>query len=345
MVGMAQHFRTVPIAIQLAETDSGKSNDAPNEVQIIRCGIFHHPIYGNFKITPDVLESMVKNFSENVRGIDLAIDYEHNSQSVAAGWIKTLKTKNPGPTGQLWADVEWTPKGKQVLQDKEFRYLSADFTLNYEDSETLDEHGPTLFGAGLTNRPFVKGMAPTAQLTEGELEMKTAAELQKELDAANKQLSEQAEEIKNIRTEMKKGVDDVETKKLAERVSTLETENKKLKEEAAKAAEEKKLSEQKTKFDKMLTEGKVVEAQRDAFMSGDMAKFTELAQPVKLATQGNGGDESNKKTVTNKADAETEIDRLARALLSEKKAATYQAAVKMALAENPEIAKIFRGAA
>ena len=62
---------------------------------------------------------------------------------------------------ELWATVDWTEGGEKSVRRKEYRYLSADFQFNYTDNETLQEYGPTLFGAGLTNRPVVKGMAPT----------------------------------------------------------------------------------------------------------------------------------------------------------------------------------------
>ncbi|MCH8350738.1 MAG: hypothetical protein IIB29_10825, partial [Chloroflexi bacterium] len=41
---------------------------------------------------------------------------------------------------------------------KEFRYLSADFNMNFRDNETGKSFGGVLNGAGLTNRPRVKGM-------------------------------------------------------------------------------------------------------------------------------------------------------------------------------------------
>jgi hypothetical protein len=53
-----------------------------------------------------------------------------------------------------------------------------------------------------------------------------------------------------------------------------------------KQQEDKKLSEKTSNFNKLLSEGKAVEAQREAFMKDDTVKFAELAQSVNL--QGNG---------------------------------------------------------
>jgi phage I-like protein len=300
----------------------------------MKTGVFHHPFYGPFKIDSTVFDSMVKNFSGNVRQIDLAVDYEHNNQSIAAGWITGLKKKQGENGDQLWAEMDWTPRGRQVLSDKEFRYVSAEFDLEYQDSETLSEHGPTLFGAGLTNRPFLKGMAATTQLDEGEFDM-NLKELQEQLDAAKIKLTEQTAEIKKLTDAIE------ESKKLSERVTALETENTTLKTAAETAAQEKAKLEKKTKFDKMLSDGKACEAQREAFMSDDLAKFAELQQPVKLSTAGTGDAGEGSKTVTNKADAEAEIDRLAKELVTGKKCSDYGSAVKKVLAENAELKKLY----
>lgn len=332
-------LRSVPLVIQLAEAAGGGA-EVPKEVQILKTGIFQHPWYGPFKIDEATLSSMVKNFSENVRGIDLAMDFEHQNMSIAAGWFTGLRVKqtNDGKQG-LFADIDWTPRGAQALKDKEFRYISGEFDLEYKDSETLNEYGPTLFGAGLTNRPFLKGMAPTAQLDEGEEEMKTLAEVTKDLEALQKANEAKDAEIKSLKESLSKGAQDDAAKKLADATAEIE----RLKAEK-KADDEAKAKAAKTaKFDEMLKKGITCEAQREAFMADDFAKFTELAQPVKLTQEGGGGSGAKVTTVKTKADAEVEIDGIANKLLSEKKASDYRSAVKLALKENPEIAKIYRG--
>lgn len=149
--------------ILLAEADG---DDVPSDVELIRVGTFFHEQYGKLNITPKELKSFVKNFNDHIRRVDLAIDYKHENEDIAAGWIKKVYLSEDG--NSLWAKVKWTPNGKRVLADQEFRYLSAEFIMDYQDNETLRKFGPTLMGAGLTNRPFVKGMEPTNQLSESQ---------------------------------------------------------------------------------------------------------------------------------------------------------------------------------
>jgi len=132
-------------------------------IQMARTGEWNHPQYGKLKITEQTLQSFVDNFYNKVRGVDLAVDPAHRPEDGAAGWIKELYKKG----NELWAEVEWTPFGVQLLKDGIYRYFSIDFAPNYQDPETGKKFGPTLLGGGLTNRPFIKGMAPVLLSEEG----------------------------------------------------------------------------------------------------------------------------------------------------------------------------------
>lgn len=153
-------FRAPMQALRFAEGESKVSED----IQLFRTGTFFHDEYGEFQITPEMLSKMLSNFEANVRGVDLAIDYKHDSHDIAAGWIKSLFLSQDG--NELWAKVNWTPKGSTVLTEKEFRYISPEFTYDYQDNESLKKFGPTLLGAGLTNRPTIKKMDAVVELAE-----------------------------------------------------------------------------------------------------------------------------------------------------------------------------------
>jgi len=72
-------------------------------------------------------------------------------------------------------------------------------------------------------------------------------------------------------------------------------------------------SEKEAEFTKLLSEGKVVAAQREAFLEGDVKKFAELSQTVKLSEQGHGGQGSGD------GDVDEEILKEAKKLSEEKK--------------------------
>lgn len=304
-----KRFSIKPSAVKLAE---GKPE---TRVQVIRCGKFHHEQYGVFDVTSETLRSFKKNFEEQVRGIDLAIDYKHASEDIAAGWIKGLTLENNDT--ELWAEVEWTPKGNQVLADKEFRYLSADFSFDYKDNETLKAFGPTLLGAGLTNRPVVKRMDPVIELSEGkgntvDPKDQQIADLQKQCDELKAALAAKDGEMGEMKTKL--GEFEAKSKEQEEKIAA---------------------AEQTGQFNKMLSEGKVVEAQREAFMKKDFAKFSELAQPTKTTAIGTGGTPAP----TEGKDVEDQIIELANKKLADKSAKDFASAVSMVLSENKELAE------
>lgn len=155
-------FRGIILPIKLNEGVQTGTTDlfktVPDEIQLFRTGVYNHPEYGRMEITSDILKKMVLNFSEKVRGIDIALDYKHDSEAEAAAWFSELYTKEND--SQLWGKVRWTDKGKDKILSEEYKYISPDFTFLYTDNQSMKQYGPVLLGAGLTNRPFIKGMQP-----------------------------------------------------------------------------------------------------------------------------------------------------------------------------------------
>jgi phage I-like protein len=133
-------------------------------VQILRTGIFHHPAYGKFTITQDILDTMVVNFHEHrpKSPTELVVDWEHLSsaeppqKAPAAGWVKDVTTTE----GKLFAEVEWTEQAVGEIGKGEYRFISPEFNLHYKDKETGKDIGATLLSVALTNRPFIEGMSP-----------------------------------------------------------------------------------------------------------------------------------------------------------------------------------------
>lgn len=420
-IEMTHRYKTPGFSIALAE------GSAPARIQLFKVGKFYHPQYGEFDITPKILEEMKKNFDEKVRGIDLALDYQHENEKEAAAWFKELIVDQSG----MWAEIEWTPQGKQDVADKVYRYVSPEFQLSYQDNETLKEYGAVLLGAGLTNRPFIKRMEPVVELAEGGADSERAKLHQAQQERSKKygievvkysalqpasgdptsdedfgdpvnykfplgdkaqasnarvRFKQFANEIysdskgKNIvherivRKELALGItpsfdakdaldaalpEDIKAKiskpiktseggyqmtpeEMKAKIAELEAALAKANGDHAAAMGEvqkykdaQKMSEKEASFTKMLTEGKAVAAQKEAFMNGDLVKFAELAQPVKLTPAGSGDG--------GKADAGGDVDekihKLAEEKVSKKEAKDYVTAVKMVLSENPELSK------
>jgi phage I-like protein len=107
----------------------------------------------SLQLDPESLAVLVQAFRS--RGVDLVIDYEHQSlqgrQAPAAGWIKDLEARSDG----LWARVEWTPQAMEYLRNREYRYFSPVLQLDQETRQPL-----ALMQVGLTNVPAIKRLPP-----------------------------------------------------------------------------------------------------------------------------------------------------------------------------------------
>lgn len=346
-----------PFEIKLAEDGS-----VPKRVQVLRVGKFSHPTYGDLDITPAMLAEFKKNFDAKVRRVDPAIDYKHENEDVAAGWPKNIELSDEG--NSLWfTDIEWTPNAEKVLRDKEFRYFSPEFVTKFTDPETKKVYNNVLFGGGLTNRPFIKDMAPITKLGEVVLAEdkdlqacvaslvpdliaqghdqkqavaiayskcgeKRLSELKNKggysMDEKDKMIASLKEEIASLKAQLEKSQGSVKAS---------ETEVKTLTEKVATLETEKKKIELEKDFNVLLSEGKACAAQKDAYMKGDMKAFAENASKVNLAGAGSG---AGAKDVG--GDADTKVLKLAEEKMKADKSLSQGAAIRAVLSENKELA-------
>lgn len=130
------------------------SSNAPEWIRLLPMGEI--PLGDDrepFMVDHAVLDSIVQRFQE--RGLDLVIDYEHQTLSgqkaPAAGWIKGLEAREDG----LWARVEWTAAARQHLESKEYRYFSPVLRLDQESRRPL-----ALLHVALTNTPAINHLPP-----------------------------------------------------------------------------------------------------------------------------------------------------------------------------------------
>ena len=273
--------------------------DSSEPVEIIRTGNFTHSLYGYFEITTGVLRSFKKNFYERATRIDIAIDYFHEYYAEAAGWIKDIVLQDNDT--RLFATVEWTEKALEKINKKEIKYISAEFDIDYIDSETRKKYGPTLLGAGLTNRPHVKDMKPvfnehdnntikkddnmdfeTILQAIGGLSDDQKIQIAEKLDLVTKKI-ENLDADKKLADDAKKLADDA--KQLADGSIV-----KKLTDEVKILKANLDLQQKVAKFNEMFASGKVVEAQRDAYLKGDMIAFAENAVKINLVAAGTSAD-------------------------------------------------------
>ena len=135
-----------------------ESGALPTEINVIPVGEWEHPSYGHMKISELDLAEFVRNFDAGIRK-DLPIKEGHEvmDEKPAIGWFKKLINK--GSEG-LWATVEWTEKGKELLSQKAYKYFSPEFYQTYEDPESRRVYNNVLVGGALTNSPYFKELEP-----------------------------------------------------------------------------------------------------------------------------------------------------------------------------------------
>lgn len=132
-------------------------------VCVLPYGEFHDPRYGKVKITREMCEQMVKNFKSGIPHYEPPINISHKDEMGAFGVVRDLEVREDG----LWALLELTAEGAELVEKERFRYLSAEFAEHYTDKRTGKDVGFVFLGVALTNRPAHPGMRPL-ELEEGE---------------------------------------------------------------------------------------------------------------------------------------------------------------------------------
>lgn len=143
-------------------------------IQVARVGEFRgHPM-GAFAFTPETFATIVSNFLRTANR-RVPVDYEHATEMVdesvfqhgapAVGWIVELD--NRGAEG-LFGKVEWVDASAlQYIRSGQYRFFSPAVAFNAIDPVTGKSQGATLVSGGLTNRPFLDGMAPVTARARG----------------------------------------------------------------------------------------------------------------------------------------------------------------------------------
>jgi hypothetical protein len=150
MTVKASYFIDVS-GLQLSETD----DKATTWVHALPIGTYKHPVYGDMSITADRVKRFADSVKTKVRGIDPSINYGHNGDGEAAGWVKDAENRNDG----LWLLVEFTKTAVQKLKEKAYRFFSSEFHDEWTDAQG-NKHTDVIFGGALTNRPFMKDLVP-----------------------------------------------------------------------------------------------------------------------------------------------------------------------------------------
>lgn len=127
--------------------------------------LYHTPQYGEVAMPVEKLDKMVAGFKANVRGQEIAINFDHGEDKAkgnkAAGWYKDFAVKpssNDPQQMSLYAAVEFTEEASKEVRDKQWKYFSLEWDDQWMDNSG-NNHQDVIVGGALTNRPVAKDMA------------------------------------------------------------------------------------------------------------------------------------------------------------------------------------------
>ena len=283
-----------------------ESNKDKPSVELLVEGEFFHPTYGEVIITEAILHKMKDNFDNNVTGIDTSLDYTHDNdqgEQPAACWIKRLDVVGCVKDGKevkvlKATEIEFTPKGKSLVQEKEYKYVSAEFEIDYM-SESGKHFPYVLRGGTLTNRPILKSLNPI-KLSEYKPKTKENKIMEKEamILALKSEHSLDIVSMQEENTSLKANVESLNSKiqELNKLPIEKEGEIKSLKEEIVTLTADIVSKAKEAAFNTLLEAGKVIPAQKEVVLghfetAESLSEFYKNAEPVvNFKTKGNDGD-------------------------------------------------------
>jgi hypothetical protein len=157
--------KLVPFTLSLyAHEFSEADKTLPEMIHVAPLGKWDHPVYGEFEVTRETVREFVQNFNNGIRKPKLPITAGHDSfeEHKAIGWMIELQE---GVNG-LYAKVEWTPDGQDLLLKGSFKYFSPEWFTTYNDPADGKEYGHVLIGGALTNKPFFRELENIVAFSE-----------------------------------------------------------------------------------------------------------------------------------------------------------------------------------
>lgn len=129
--------------------------DLPDWIPYLpRPGTYRHTRYGAIDITRGRNSRFVANMNDGVYQSRIPLDAEHETKiSGALAWATELRQNEDGSAD---AKVEWTDRGRTMLSEKRFRFLSPEWFNKWTDPATGEEYTDIAIGGAFTTRPFFK---------------------------------------------------------------------------------------------------------------------------------------------------------------------------------------------
>lgn len=226
-------------------------NNGETEVLVVPKGEFYGSDSKGNPIPESIDEQVIDNLEAQLQGKELLVDKDHSSvkegtdrDTSAMGWMHSFKKGVEG----LWAKIRWTNIGRNLVENRVFRFLSPVFTLKGDKPTNM-------LNVALTNQPAFQEKAkpiinnqPTMETITMEMTKEELIELIKQtiIDLKKeKKLEEIDDAIENENEVHEDIVDNLEQEKQAVEAGIIQNSEpaKTEDEEGDKTADEKKAEE------------------------------------------------------------------------------------------------------
>ena len=215
---------------------------------LLPVGEFYDKRYGRVSITPEKVKQMAENFGK-CPAYEVPVKLGHSDGAKSPGKVIGVEAKDNGLEITMSVDTETA----KAINDKQYRYMSAEFDEDYHDKKTGERVGAVLLGAALVNQPAHPYVAPLvlADDIEGnDNSMSELEDLRLQLSDMKAQKAQAEAELKAEREKHSK-----EAEESAKKLADIEAENKELLAERDKIEAARNEAEVKVFCDTKIAEG------------------------------------------------------------------------------------------
>ena len=208
---------------------------------LLPVGEFYDKRYGRVSITPDKIKQMAVNFGK-CPAYDVPVKLGHSDGAKSPGKVIGVQAKDSGLEITMLVDADTA----KAINDKQYRYMSAEFDEDYHDKKTGEKVGAVLLGAALVNQPAHPYVAPLV-----------LADNLPQFDSENENIPERNDNTMNELDDLKLQLSDLKAQaaESAKKIADLDAQNKALIAEKELAENEKNNAEVKAFCDKWTGKG------------------------------------------------------------------------------------------
>ena len=215
---------------------------------LLPVGEFYDKRYGRVSITAEKVKQMAENFGK-CPAYEVPVKLGHSDGAKSPGKVIGVEAKDNGLEITMSVDSETA----KAINDKQYRYMSAEFDEDYHDKKTGERVGAVLLGAALVNQPahpYVSPLVLADDIEGNDNDMSELEDLRLQLSDMKAQKAQIEAELKAEREKNSK-----ESEESAKKLADIEAENKKLLAERDKMETARYEAEVKVFCDTRIAEG------------------------------------------------------------------------------------------